>query len=397
MIEYAGSAIRGLDMAGRMTVCNMSIEAGARAGMIAPDETTFDYVRTRPQAPKGEALEQAIAYWRTLPSDEGASTTRWCPGRRHHRPMVSWGTNPEAVLPITGTVPDPAQLCRPGAGRPGAPHAGLHGPAPPGQKLAEVPVDVVFIGSCTNGRIEDMRAAAAIARGRHVAPGVRAMVVPGSGLVKQQAEQEGLDQVFLDRRVRVAGGRLLDVPGHEPGQADAGPALRQHVQPQLRGPAGAGRPHPPALPRHGRRRRRHRPPGRCAGSWRMMQPFTTLTGTAAPLPLANVDTDKIIPARFLKTIKRTGLGVHLFDTLRYDAAGAERPDFVLNQPAYRRAEILIAHENFGCGSSREHAPWALLDFGIRCVIAPDFADIFHNNCFKNGILPIRLPARCATS
>ena len=122
-----------------------------------------------------------------------------------------------------------------------------------------------------------------------------------------------------------------------------------------------------------------------------MQPFTTLTGVAAPLPLANVDTDKIIPARFLKTIKRTGLGVHAFDTLRYDADGAERPDFVLNQPAYRSAEILIAHENFGCGSSREHAPWALLDFGIRCVIAPDFADIFHGNCFKNGVLPVALP------
>ena len=107
--------------------------------------------------------------------------------------------------------------------------------------------------------------------------------------------------------------------------------------------------------------------------------------------MANVDTDKIIPARFLKTILRTGLGKNLFDTLRFDETGAERPDFVLNQPAYRDAEILIAHENFGCGSSREHAPWALLDFGIRCVIAPDFADIFNNNCFKNGILPIRLP------
>jgi 3-isopropylmalate/(R)-2-methylmalate dehydratase small subunit len=122
-----------------------------------------------------------------------------------------------------------------------------------------------------------------------------------------------------------------------------------------------------------------------------MDAFTTLTGIAAPLKLANVDTDKIIPARFLKTIKRTGLGVNLFDTLRYDESGAERADFVLNQEPYRRAEILIAHENFGCGSSREHAPWALLDFGIRCVIAPDFADIFHSNSYKNGILPIRLP------
>jgi 3-isopropylmalate/(R)-2-methylmalate dehydratase small subunit len=122
-----------------------------------------------------------------------------------------------------------------------------------------------------------------------------------------------------------------------------------------------------------------------------MKAFTTLTAVAAPLPLANVDTDKIIPARFLKTIKRTGLGVHLFDTLRYDENGAERPDFVLNREPYRHAQILIAHENFGCGSSREHAPWALTDFGITCVIAPDFADIFHNNCFKNGLLPVRLP------
>ena len=122
----------------------------------------------------------------------------------------------------------------------------------------------------------------------------------------------------------------------------------------------------------------------------MMDAFTKLTGIAAPMPMANVDTDKIIPARFLKTIKRTGLGVHLFDTLRYDAEGRERPDFVLNREPYRKAEILIAHENFGCGSSREHAPWALLDFGIRCVIAPDFADIFHTNTFKNGILPIKL-------
>jgi 3-isopropylmalate/(R)-2-methylmalate dehydratase small subunit len=122
-----------------------------------------------------------------------------------------------------------------------------------------------------------------------------------------------------------------------------------------------------------------------------MQPFTTLTGVAAPLPMMNVDTDMIIPKQFLKTIKRTGLGVHLFTEMRYDEDGRENPDFVLNQPAYREAEILVAGANFGCGSSREHAPWALMDFGIRCVIAPSFADIFYNNCFKNGILPIALP------
>jgi 3-isopropylmalate/(R)-2-methylmalate dehydratase small subunit len=122
-----------------------------------------------------------------------------------------------------------------------------------------------------------------------------------------------------------------------------------------------------------------------------MQPFTKLTGVAAPLPMVNVDTDMIIPKQFLKTTKRTGLGSALFFEQRYEDDGSEKPDFVLNKPAYRKAQILVAGANFGCGSSREHAPWALLDFGIRCVIAPSFADIFYNNCFKNGILPIALP------
>jgi len=198
VIEYAGEAIRALDMAGRMTVCNMTIEGGARAGMIAPDETTFDYVRGRPLAPKDEALERAIAYWRTLPSDPGAQYGRVVEiDAGTIAPMVSWGTSPEAVVPITGSVPDPAQA---GDAATRAQmqrmldYMGLR----PGQRLDELPVDVVFIGSCTNGRIEDMRAAAAIAHGRKVAAGVRAMVVPGSGLVKLQAEAEGLDRVFRD-------------------------------------------------------------------------------------------------------------------------------------------------------------------------------------------------------
>ena len=122
-----------------------------------------------------------------------------------------------------------------------------------------------------------------------------------------------------------------------------------------------------------------------------MDKFTRLTGIAAPMPLVNIDTDMIIPKQFLKTIKRTGLGVSLFDEMRYDREGNENPEFVLNKPAYRNAQILVAGDNFGCGSSREHAPWALLDFGIRCVISTSFADIFYNNCFKNGILPIALP------
>ena len=198
VIEYAGEAISGLDMAGRMTMCNMSIEAGARAGMIAPDEVTFDYVRGRPHAPKSAALERAIEYWRTLPSDAGAvyDTTLVLDGSAIE-PMVSWGTSPEAVLPITGIVPDPAGVTDEAARAQMVRTLDYMG-LTPGQKLTDLAVDVVFIGSCTNGRIEDIRAAANVARGRHVAAGVRALVVPGSGVVKMQAEAEGLDRVLLD-------------------------------------------------------------------------------------------------------------------------------------------------------------------------------------------------------
>ncbi len=198
VIEYAGEVIRGFDMAGRMTVCNMSIEAGARAGVIAPDETTFAYIKGRPFAPKGEAFDRAVEYWRTLPSDPGAHyDTVVRLDASEIAPMVSWGTNPEAVLPITERVPDPEQVddeARRTQMRRMLEYMALQ----PGQKLAEVPIDVVFIGSCTNGRIEDIRAAAHVARGRKVADGVRAMVVPGSGVVKQQAEQEGLDRILVE-------------------------------------------------------------------------------------------------------------------------------------------------------------------------------------------------------
>jgi 3-isopropylmalate/(R)-2-methylmalate dehydratase large subunit len=198
VIEYAGEAIRALDMAGRLTVCNMSIEAGARAGLIAPDDTTFDYLRGRPYAPRGEAFDHAVAYWRTLATDPGATYDRTIVlNAADIAPMVSWGTSPEAVAPITGRVPDPDEVADEAARaqmRRMLDYMGLTA----GQPLASLPVDVVFIGSCTNGRIEDIRAAAAIASGRHVAAGVRAMVVPGSGLVKAQAEREGLDRILLD-------------------------------------------------------------------------------------------------------------------------------------------------------------------------------------------------------
>ncbi|WP_372025235.1 3-isopropylmalate dehydratase large subunit [Tistrella mobilis] len=198
VVEYAGSAMRSLSMEGRMTVCNMSIEAGARAGLVAVDEKTIDYLRDRPMSPKGEMFEQAAAYWRTLVSDEGAVfDDEITIDAASIVPQVTWGTSPQDVAPITGTVPNPAEVADPmrrAAMERALTYMGLE----PGTPLAAVPVQKVFIGSCTNGRIEDLREAAAIARGRKVAEGVQALVVPGSGLVKKQAEAEGLDRIFVE-------------------------------------------------------------------------------------------------------------------------------------------------------------------------------------------------------
>ncbi|MDR3436154.1 3-isopropylmalate dehydratase large subunit [Telmatospirillum sp.] len=198
VIEYSGEAIRSLSMEGRMTVCNMTIEAGARAGLIAPDETTFAYVQGRPKAPKGAAWEAAVTYWKTLPSDAGATyDAEVVIDASSLVPMVTWGTSPEDVLPITATVPDPAKVADPGK-RAAVERSLAYMGLTPGTPLSEVKIDTVFIGSCTNGRIEDFRAAAAVLKGRKVAAGVRVLAVPGSGLVKEQAEAEGLDVIFRE-------------------------------------------------------------------------------------------------------------------------------------------------------------------------------------------------------
>ena len=198
VIEYAGPAVRGLSMEGRMTVCNMSIEAGARAGLIAPDDTTFSYLEGRPRAPRGADWTRAVEYWRSLPSDEGARYEREVRlDAGAVAPQVTWGTSPEAVVPITGRVPDPADEVD-DARRRSMQQALAYMDLQPGTRLQDVAVDRVFIGSCTNSRIEDLRAAAEVARGSKVASGVRAMVVPGSGLVKRQAEKEGLDRIFRE-------------------------------------------------------------------------------------------------------------------------------------------------------------------------------------------------------
>jgi 3-isopropylmalate/(R)-2-methylmalate dehydratase large subunit len=198
-IEFGGSTIRGLSMEGRMTLCNMAIEGGARAGMVAVDDRTIDYIKGRPFAPKGEQWDKAVTYWRTLVSDEGAKFDRLVELNGNDiKPHVTWGTSPEMVTTIDGFVPDPAKepdsVKRQGIQR-ALNYMGLEANTP----ISQIAIDKVFIGSCTNSRIEDLREAAAVAKGKHVAPNVKlAMVVPGSGLVKRQAEREGLDQIFLD-------------------------------------------------------------------------------------------------------------------------------------------------------------------------------------------------------
>ncbi|RCI08427.1 hypothetical protein L249_8919 [Ophiocordyceps polyrhachis-furcata BCC 54312] len=456
VIEFCGSVIRSLSMEARMSICNMSIEGGARAGMVAPDDTTFEYLRGRPLAPRYGSPEwdAAVAFWRSLRSDADARyDIDVFIDAKDIVPTVTWGTSPEDVVPITGRVPDPETFASEGkrvAGRRMLEYMGLEAGTP----MRDIVVDKVFIGSCTNSRIEDLRAAAAVVGGRRIAPNIkRAMVVPGSGLVKRQAEGEGLHQVFIDAGFewREAGcsmclgmnpdilspqercastsnrnfegrqgaggrthlmspvmaaaaaivGKLADVreltsggetkksttttdwPGqiNETGSEDEGgdnnnddddKADRLDDQP------ADSQPHT------------NTSVSSSSSSSAGLPKFLTVKGIAAALDMVNVDTDAIIPKQFLKTIKRTGLGTALFHGLRYEPSdGSEKPDFVLNRDPWRASRILVCTgANFGCGSSREHAPWALLDFGIKCVMAPSFADIFHNNMYKNGMLPL---------
>ena len=249
-----------LSMESRMTVCNMSIEAGARAGMIAPDDTTFAYLEGRPAAPTGADWEQALDGWRALASDpERHLRPRVRDRRRRARAAGHVGHEPGHGRAGHGARARPRRARRP---RPARRRPSGRSPtwaSSRARRSQDIPVDRVFIGSCTNARIEDLRAAAAVVAGKQVDPRVRALVVPGSATVKRQAEDEGLDRIFLDAGLRVAPGRLLDVPRHEPRHPRAGRALRLDVEPQLRGPAGTRRPHPPRQPADGRRGGDRRP------------------------------------------------------------------------------------------------------------------------------------------
>ncbi|KAM0630679.1 hypothetical protein ACHAQG_000342 [Verticillium nonalfalfae] len=445
VIEFCGSVIRSLSMEARMSICNMSIEGGARAGMVAPDEITFEYLKGRPLAPKvgSEEWERATTYWKSLQSDAGAVyDIDVFIDAKDIIPTVTWGTSPEDVIPITGTVPDPetfATEAKKAGGRRKLAYMGLVAGTP----MDQIVVDKVFIGSCTNSRIEDLRAAAHVVKGKKIAANIkRAMIVPGSGLVKDQAEAEGLDKIFTDAGFewREAGcsmclGMNPDILSPQERCASTsnrnfegrqGAGGRTHLMSPVMAAAAAivgtltdvrklseykTSPHvqaaiaPVAKPHVDERVEESAAERDLIGdqpedsqphvnssvssSSAGLPKFTTLKGIAAPLDMTNVDTDAIIPKQFLKTIKRTGLGSALFHELRFNGDGSENPAFVLNQDPYRQAKILVVTgPNFGCGSSREHAPWALLDFGIKTIIAPSYSDIFFNNTFKNGMLPI---------
>ncbi|SCU93751.1 LADA_0G04720g1_1 [Lachancea dasiensis] len=465
VIEFAGEAIEDLTMEARMSMCNMAIEAGARAGMIKPDQTTFDYVKGRPLAPQGVEWEKAISYWKTLHTDEGAKFDFDIKIKSSDIiPTITWGTSPQDALPITASVPDPVNVSDPikKAMMEGAlKYMGLE----PNTPLKSIKIDKVFIGSCTNSRIEDLRAAAAVVKGHKKAKSIKlAMVVPGSGLVKEQAEKENLDKIFeeagfewreagcsmclgmnpdiLDPEERCAStsnrnfegrqgarsrthlmspamaaaagisGHFIDIREFEYKDNDipkvtieqevADKTLQDAIYDHEKQPIQKGesadeleddevRDIPPADHIAQETPLKGAPVSAPSG----MEPFLTVTGIAAPLDKANVDTDAIIPKQFLKTIKRTGLKAGLFYEWRFakDANGQDQSrGFVLDTEPYTKAQILVVTgDNFGCGSSREHAPWALKDFGIKSIIAPSYGDIFYNNSFKNGLLPIRLP------
>ena len=292
-----------------MTVCNMSIEAGARAGMIAPDDTTFSYLEGRPHAPRGALWEEALEDWRSLPTEPGAAFDAEVRiDAAELLPYVSWGTNPGQTAPVTDRVPDPEDFDDP-LERDSTMRALAYMDLRPGTPISEITIDRVFLGSCTNARIEDLRAAAALVRGRRVHPDVSAMVVPGSGLVKRQAETEGLDVIFRDSGFEWRDAGCSMCLGMNPDILAAGRTLRIHLQSQFRGTPGPGRTHPPGLARHGRGRRRlGQVRGHPGVGERLMRAVSVIRGTMLPLPRANVDTDQIMPKQFLKRVERTGYG-----------------------------------------------------------------------------------------
>ena len=388
VIEYRGSAIEALSMEGRMTICNMSIEAGARAGMVAPDETTFEFLRGPAARPEGRRLgrrrrgvEPAAHRRRRRIRHRGAHR------RGDAEPVRHLGHQPRPGLPLADSVPDPELIVDEGerqAAEKALTYMDLRRRAPP---MRDVAVDTVFVGSCTNGRIEDLRAVADVLRGRHVADGVRMLVVPGSMRVRAQAESEGPGRDLHRRRRRMAAGRAARcASGMNPDQLAPGERCASTSNRNFEGRQGkGGRTHlvSPAVAAATAVRGTLSSPAdltRQPLGAQMMEAFHTHTGIGVPLRRSNVDTDQIIPAVYLKRVTRTGFEDGLFAAWRND------PSFVLNLAPFDQGSVLVAGPDFGTGSSREHAVWALMDYGFRVVISSRFADIFRGNAGKAGLL-----------
>ncbi|KAK9452548.1 aconitase family-domain-containing protein [Dipodascopsis uninucleata] len=449
VIEFSGEAIRDLSMEARMSMCNMSIEAGARAGMIAPDATTFAYLKGRPMAPKGKLWNQALEYWKTLYSDPGAKfDVTVTIQAKDVIPTVTWGTSPQDALPVTGNVPDPKDFADNPAKQEHIIRALSYMGLEPNMPIQDIKLDQVFIGSCTNSRLEDLRAAANVVKGKKIASNItRALIVPGSGLIKLQAEHEGLDKIFTDAGFewREAGcsmclGMNTDImkpkercasTSNRNFEGRQGAGSRTHLMSPVMAAAAGITGHITDIRKYYQDEKlaaieisvpssasasetdtsefyesetesevsyedyatnATQSATESASKPTGIPPFTIETGIAAPMDRVNIDTDLIIPKQFLKTIKRTGLSAGLFYNVRFDIVTNKETDFVLNVEPYRKSKIIVCSgPNFGCGSSREHAPWALADFGIRSVIAPSFGEIFYSNSLQNGLLPIAIP------
>lgn len=401
-IEFAGSAIRSLSMEARMTICNMSIEMGARGGMIAPDETTFAYLKGREYAPQGTEWDKSVAQWKQLYSDPDAVFDKEVTfDAADIYPMITYGTNPGMGIALTHSIPEVSEIEE--TSLPSFLKALEYMDFKPGEKLPGKPVDYVFVGSCTNGRIEDLRVFADYVKGKQKAAGVTAWIVPGSKQVEKQAIDEGirdtLEAAGFELRQpgcsaclamnddKIPAGKYCVSTSNRNFEGRQGPGART----LLAGPLVAA-----ACAIHGiitvpdSLQLSNSVTQQLSNSFQLMiNQFTTLTSTAIPLKIENVDTDQIIPARFLKATTREGFGKQLFFDWRYDAQGNPKTDFVLNSPDYT-GEILIAGKNFGCGSSREHAAWAIYGAGFKVVISSFFADIFRNNALNNGLLPVQV-------
>ncbi len=410
-VEYAGSVVRNMSMEGRLTLSNLSIEMGSRAGLIAPDEITFAYIKGREYAPKGEAWEQAVAKWRQLYSDPDAVFDKEVTYRGEEiTPRITYGTNPGAGIAVDGHIPALDEVAE--TERDQFLNQLAYMQFEPGQKLEGTPVDYVFLGACTNGRIEDFRAFASVVKSRHKAEGVTAWLVPGSWRVRQQIIDEGIDKVLeaagFELRLpscsaclamnpdKIPAGKLAISTSNRNFVGRQGPGSRTILASPLTVAASSvtGVITDPRSLKNVQYAKQATPSltERTCGRAR----FNIVQSTCIPIAIDNCNTDLIIPARYLASTTRDSkfFGDAFMHDLRFDADGKPVADFVMNRPEYAEAphegvhEIIVGGKNWGSGSSREHAAWAIAGYGVRVVISSSFADIHRNNLLNCFVLPV---------